>query len=47
MYLSELSKDRNNNLDIMRFFAAVCVIISHSIPLSKVITNLLGQILNS
>lgn len=35
MYLSELSKDRNNNLDIMRFFAAVCVIISHSIPLSK------------
>ena len=35
MYLSELSRDRNNNLDIMRFLAAICVIISHAIPLSK------------
>lgn len=34
MYLSELSKDRNNNLDVMRFIAAILVIVSHSIPLS-------------
>lgn len=34
MYLSELSKGRNNNLDIMRFFAAILVIVSHSIPIS-------------
>lgn len=35
MYLSELAKGRNNNLNILRFIAAACVIVSHSIPLSK------------
>ncbi len=35
MYLSEFTKGRNNNLNILRFIAAVCVIVSHSIPLSR------------
>lgn len=33
MYLSDLSKDRNNNLDSIRFIAAILVIICHSFPL--------------
>lgn len=33
-YLSEIAKGRNNNLDIMRFIAAMLVIFSHSVPIS-------------
>lgn len=34
MYLSEVSNDRNNNLNLIRFIAAVMVILNHSYPLS-------------
>lgn len=33
-YLEDVSKDRNNNLDIMRFIAALLVIGSHAVPIS-------------
>lgn len=35
MYLADISKDRNNNLDIMRFMAALMVIFSHALPISR------------
>jgi peptidoglycan/LPS O-acetylase OafA/YrhL len=35
MSLESLSKDRNNNLNIMRFIAALMVIFSHSVPLTR------------
>jgi len=39
MYLYKLTEDRNNNLDIIRFVAALLVIFSHSFPLTKGATN--------
>ncbi|MDY5577703.1 MAG: acyltransferase, partial [Lachnospiraceae bacterium] len=32
--LGDLTRDRNNNLDIMRFIAALMVIFSHAFPIS-------------
>lgn len=48
MTLSETSKGRNNNLDFIRFLAAVLVILCHSYPISMGAdhTDLLGRLSN-
>ncbi len=46
MSLEEVSKDRNNNLNLLRFIAAILVIICHAYPLSqgKLAVDPLGQV---
>lgn len=48
MNLGEISKGRNNNLDMIRFFAAVLVILCHSYPISmgENHMDILGEISN-
>lgn len=48
MYLSSLSKDRNNNLDLIRIIAATMVLFCHSFPISlgNGFMDFLGSITN-
>lgn len=49
MNLSKMSEGRNNNLDVIRFFAAILVIVCHSFPLSygKTSSDYLAQYTNN
>lgn len=46
MVLEDISKDRNNNLNLIRFIAAIMVVFCHAYPLSANVLDPLGRLTN-